>query len=115
MHFDDQSYQQMLQWLGGLHFQEIAGDLRDLDFISQDVWLANTVVIDWVVRRKGCWEIHLVFASQDQPLRFLSRFITSNPSLPKTQMMAGYMRRLAAKDQRGTLTLSVQDFGLSLN
>ncbi len=48
-------------------------------------------------------------------MKFLSRLITSHACPRRAAMMAGYMRRLAAKDQRGTLLIEAGYFKLSGN
>ncbi|HMO38726.1 MAG TPA: hypothetical protein PKC76_07550 [Saprospiraceae bacterium] len=109
------AYNGMLNLLNSLHFMDKAGEAADMAFIRQDDWLQDTAVIDNIVRRKGTWEIHLLFAHHLHPLKFLSRLITSQACPRRAAMMAGYMRRLAAKDQRGTLLIEVDYFKLSGN
>ncbi len=112
---DAKVYEEMLALLNGLHFTDKYGALADLAFLGEDEWLADTAVIERVVRRKGTWEVHLVFAHFRQPLRFLARHITSNASQKKALLTATYMRRLAAKDQRGTLKIDPDLFQLPRN
>jgi len=61
------------------------------------------------------WEIQLVFAHYRQPVKFIKRVIKRMPSREKAELDAWYMRRLAAKDQRGTLKVQLSDFGLCSN
>ncbi len=112
---DDETYLRMLQGLNALHFTEVLGHPGDMDFIQVDNWLVDAAVIDQINLRKGVWEIHLVFAHYTNPLQFLVRRITAHVSRQKANMMAGYLRRLAAKDQRGTLKVEIGDLGLSLH
>ncbi len=103
---DANVYEAMLKMLNDLYFADCIGKKMDMDFISEDDWLSDTAVIENVIRRKGTWEIHLLFAHHQQPLKFLSRLITSHPCPKRAAIMAVYMRRLAAKDQRGTLKIA---------
>ena len=112
---DNNTYRMMLQSLDNLHFSDGVGEVRDLNFIKDDVWLYDTAVIENLERRRGTWEINLLFAHHEQPLKFLSRRITTQACPKRAAMMAFYMRRLAAKDQRGTLEVKLQDFNLSPN
>ena len=51
------------------------------------------------------WAVDLIFAYTRNPLRLIRRRITAQPSQGRAAQHAHYMRRLAAKDQRGTLTV----------
>jgi hypothetical protein len=112
---DPRLYQQVLQGMNSLHFTDHVGAACDLDFIKADYWLADSAVIDRLVLRKGTWDINLLFAHHTTPLRFLSRRITSHSCPKRAAMMAGFMRRLAAKDQRGTLRLSLEHLDFNCN
>lgn len=112
---DDDVYQDLLDALNNQYFTDKSGDASDMDFIKEDLWLSDTAVIDILQRRKGIWEIHLLFVHYQQPLKFLSRKITSHACPKKANLMAFYMRRLAAKDQRGTLEIDISDLKLPLN
>jgi hypothetical protein len=112
---DDDFYHDLLKMLNNLHFSEQIGVQKDMDFIKDGVWLSDTAVIENIWRRRGIWEIHLLFAHHKQPLKFLSRNITKQSCPKKAATMASLMRRLAAKDQRGTLVLNIEDLKLPLN
>jgi hypothetical protein len=112
---DDNIYNDMLKMLNGLHFQERIGAKKDMDFIKDDTWLADTAVIENLWRRRGTWEIHLLFVHYRQPLTFLSRSITQHTCPKRAAVMAAFMRRLAAKDQRGTLQISAENFNFPKN
>lgn len=114
-HLDDSTYRIMLQSLDSLHLTDGVGDVRDLDFIKDDVWLFDTAVIENLARRRGTWEINLLFAHYQQPLKFLSRRITSETCPRRAALVASLMRRQAAKDQRGTLTVKLEDLNLPEN
>ena len=111
----DRVYQGMLDALNNQHFTEKSGEATDMDFINDDMWLPDTAVIENLFRRRGTWEVHLLFAHHKQPLKFLSRRITAHTCPKRAAQMGFYMRRLAAKDQRGTLTINIIDFKLILN
>lgn len=108
-------YAQMLDGLSNLFFTEIPGLDVDMNFYRDDFWLSDTAVIESLLLRKGAWEVNLLFAHHKIPLKFLSRRITSHSCPKRAQVMAFYMRRLAAKDQRGTLQVDINDLHLSMN
>ncbi len=109
-HVDDKIYADLLKMLNTQHFNERVGMQNDMDFIKDDRWLYDTAVIDNIWRRRGTWEINLVFAYYKQPLTFLCRNITQHVCLKRATMIANFMRRLAAKDQRGTLEVNIETF-----
>jgi hypothetical protein len=105
-------YAVMLDGLNGLYRSDIVGDQSDMKFIAEDYWLGDTAVIERLVLRKGAWEINLLFAHHKNPVKFIVRCITTQSCPRKAAQTAFYMRRAAAKDQRGTLTVAIQDFNL---
>ncbi len=109
---DDGAYDELLNLLNNQHFIEKPGDRKDMDFLSDDWWLRDTAVIENIVKREGMWEIHLVFAHYQEPQKLIKRVISKYTSKDKAEMNAWYMKRLAAKDQRGTLKVNLDDFGL---
>lgn len=108
-------YSKMLDGLSNLFFTEKLGQDIDMNFYRDDFWLSDTAVIELLQLRKGLWEVNLLFAHHKTPLKFLSRRITSHSCPKRASTMAFYMRRLAAKDQRGTLSLDINDLNLTLN
>ena len=114
-HLDDKVYADLLKMLNALHLNERIGQQCDMDFIKKDSGLKDTAVIENLWKLQGEWQIHLLFAHYKQPLRFLSRNITKHACPKRAAMMASFMRRLAAKDQRGTLEINIDDFKLPKN
>lgn len=112
---DDQAYNELLNLLNNQHLTEKPGEERDMHFLSDDWWLRDTSVIEHIVPREGMWEIQLVFAHYLQPLKLIKRAIKRCTSIRRAEISAWYMRRLAAKDQRGTLTIDVKAFKLCTN
>ena len=108
-------YAKMLDELSNLFFTEKLGLDSDMNFYRNDFWLTDTAVIEMLLLRKGAWEVNLLFAHHKTPLKFLSRRITSHSCPKRARTMAFYMRRLAAKDQRGTLSLDINDLNLTPN
>lgn len=108
----EQVYENMLNLLNNQYFIEKPGMAPDMDFLSEDWWLRDTAVIEKVVRRAGMWEIQLVFAHHLYPTKLIKRVISRYTCKNKAVLSAWYMRRLAAKDQRGTLQVKLEDFGL---
>ena len=98
---DSFAYEEVLNMLNNLHFTDKVGKVSDMIFLSDDWWLRDTAVIENIVKREGMWEIHLVFAHYQEPCKLIKRVITRHVSKEKVLLYAQYMRRLAAKDQRG--------------
>lgn len=112
---DQAAYANLLAGLNNLHFTERKGNLVDFTFYTDDQWLADTAVIEQLTRSKGEWQVDLLFASIHNPLKFIKRHITSHSCPKRAAQQAHYMRRLAAKDQRGTLTVSADQLNPCLN
>jgi hypothetical protein len=103
---DDTVYASMLDYIDTLAVGERCGNQKDAAFISDDFWLQDTAVIENIERRNGEWNIYLVFAHHLKPLKFIKRKIVNFVCPKRAAMAAHYMRRLAAKDQRGTLVVN---------
>ncbi len=112
---DKAAYASMLAGLNNLHFTERKGNLSDFRLYYDDLWLSDTAVIENLHRYRGEWEVELIFAHSCNPLKFIKRRITSNACPKRAAQQAHYMRRLAAKDQRGTLTVSISQLDTCLN
>lgn len=84
------------------------GTAADFGLLAADQWLTDTAVVERLTRSRGEWRVELVFAYVHNPLRLLVRHITAHATAHRAAQQAHYMRRLAAKDQRGTLRVSVQ-------
>jgi len=104
---DDVLYGQMLDYMQTLMQADVQGDVTDISFYDDDFWLQDTVVIENVEYRNGEWNIFLVFAHHLLPLKFIKRKIKNFACPKKAALTAHYMRRLAAKDQRGTLQVNM--------
>ena len=109
---DESAYNELLNLLNNQHFIEKPGPQSDMDFLSDDWWLRDTAVIENIVKREGMWEIQLVFAHYQEPKKLIKRVISRFACKKKAEHSAWYMRRLAAKDQRGTLAVNIDDFKL---
>ena len=109
---DRKAYNEMLNLLNNQHFTEKPGVNSDMAFLSDDWWLRDTAVMENIVKRKGMWEIQLVFAHYQEPQKLIKRVIARYASKQKAELNAWYMKRLAAKDQRGTLKVNLDNFGL---
>ena len=109
---DDLIYNDVLDLLNNQHFIEKPGVQSDMAFLSDDWWLRDTAVMERIVKREGMWEIQLVFAHFQNPNKLIKRVISRHPCKQKAILHASYMRRLAAKDQRGTLEVDINDFNL---
>lgn len=109
---DNKAYANVLDLLNNQHFTNKTGNQSDMAFLSSDWWLRDTAVIENIVKREGMWEIHLVFAHYQDPQKLIKRVISRFTCKDKAELNAWYMRRLAAKDQRGTLKIDLDDFDL---
>jgi hypothetical protein len=87
----------------------------DMLFIRDGAWLKDAAVIDAISNRDGAWGVSLVFAHHKKPLQLIVRYITKCFSEQKALAAAFYLRKEAAKDRRGTLTVSISDFDLCCN
>ena len=114
-YLDRNAYNELLNLLNNQHFTDQPASQKDMAFLSDDWWLRDTAVIENIVKRDGMWEIQLVFAHYKEPKKLIKRIISRYPSKNKAELSAWYMRRLAAKDQRGTLSVDLNDFGLCLS
>ncbi len=84
---------------------DLKGRYADFNLFFDDEWLLDSAVIDQVYHRKGNWEVHLVFAHINNPLKFIKRRVGNFVSRRKAEIAANLLRRQAAKDPRGTLSL----------
>lgn len=112
---DDKTYHVMLCFLDNQHSLEKPADEGNLLFLKNDWWLADTAVIDNINYKKGGWEVFFTFANYKKPLQLIVRKITRCFSEGKAITASYYMRRQAAKDQRGTLAVALKDLNLCIN
>ncbi|MES2773988.1 MAG: hypothetical protein V4722_07375 [Bacteroidota bacterium] len=92
-----------------------AGRPVDLAFIKNGSWLKDAAVIDVIISRQGAWEVGLIFAPYKNPLQLIVRNITRCFSEQKALAAAFYLRKEAAKDRRGTLSVTINDLKLCGN
>ncbi len=112
---DPTAYGQLMKSVNQSFLTDSCGDKHDFTVFKDDLWLSDSAVIERLTRLRGAWAVNLVFADTANPLRFLVRHIVTNPSRERAVQQAYYMRRLAAKDQRGTLKVSAAQFNISDN
>jgi hypothetical protein len=112
---DPKLYEKSLDLLNDLHFVESKGKLVDFSFFNDDKWLSETAVIENLAKVAGQWDIELLFAMHNNPLKFIKRFIVSYSCPRKATLFASIMRRQAAKDQRGTLVVDFEGIQISEN
>ena len=93
---------------------QVAGP-ADLLFIKDGFWLKDAAVFDAITHRLGAWDVTLIFAHYKKPLQLIVRNITRCFSEQKARAAAFYISKEAAKDRRGTLTVSIKDLGLCSN
>ncbi len=112
---DEKTYNKLLELLNDSYFTETKGNIQDFSFYHDDNWLSDTAVIENLTRFRGEWLVELLFALHNNPLKFIKRQIVSVPCPKRATLTASLMRRLAAKDQRGTLTVKIENFEFSVN
>ena len=112
---DKKTYKLLLQFKQHSMDSGKLGKNRDLDFLQDDLWLQDAAVFDRVVRINGSWQVFLVFVHYRNPLLLIKRFIKSQISRQKAKVDAVYMKRLAAKDQRGTLHVNPELYKICKN
>jgi hypothetical protein len=112
---DDTTYRAMLAGLNSLYRTDRPGRAADSYFLYRDNWLPDTAVAERLVKRRGQFQVYLVFAYAHDPFRFLSRYITTCVDQRRAGVMAHYLRRQAAKDQRGTISLREDQWPLPPN
>lgn len=108
-------YAELLNRLNALHLTDRLGFDGDLSVFEKDQWLCDAAVLERLVLRKGTWDIELVFVDGATPFKLLTRRITSNPCPKRATLTASLMRRLAAKDQRGTIQVNTDQFSNTFN
>ncbi len=112
---DKKLYSEILLLLEDQYKRERLGQESDMDFLIDDSWMGETAVTENVVKTKGMWYIYLVFSHYKNPLLFIRRAISSCFTRKTALIYAAYMRRLAAKDSRGTLKMNPDDYHCHLN
>jgi len=113
---DYETYKDLLSGMNSSTlFDGSLGKNPDMEFIKEDQWLCDAAVIERIVRIKGLWFITLVFASHFQPYQFLIRKIKGFSDKKKSILHASIFRRQAAKDQRGTIRVDIERYGLNNN
>jgi hypothetical protein len=88
---------------------------EDVKQLTNGSWLKNAAVIDDISGRNGAWDVSMVFANYKNPLQLMMKKITRCYSQQRAMVAAFYIRKEAAKDIRGTLTVSVNDLNLCYN
>ncbi|MBS1667975.1 MAG: hypothetical protein JST58_11420 [Bacteroidetes bacterium] len=112
---DDETYRALLCFLDNQHCTEKPAAESNLVFLKNDWWLADTAVIETIHYHKGGWEVFLTFANYQKPCQLIVRKIIRCYHEGKAKTIANYMRRMAAKDQRGSLSVEIKDLNLCTN
>ena len=107
---DEKLYSDILITLDNQYNIERVGSSKDMKFMVNDRWMRDTAVVENLESRRGLWKIFLVFAHYKNPLLLIRREISMCFSKKKALIYAQYMRRIAAKDPRGTLEVDINDF-----
>lgn len=112
---DDSAYENMLDLMNIAAGAERPGGIKDINFINDEYWLQDTAVIENIEYHFGEWDIFLVFAHHLLATKLIRRKIARYSSYQKACLAGHYMRRLAAKDQRGTLAVQPNLIKLTFN
>jgi len=107
---DNVCYESLLTFMKQQSIDDLKGKVSDLCIFQKDAWLKDSAVIENISLRKGNWYISLVFAYTKFPLQLIQRKITSCNTMRKAEITANYMKKVAAKDPRGTLKINQNDF-----
>tara|TARA_B100001245_G_C22799545_1_gene385445 strand:- start:198 stop:563 length:366 start_codon:yes stop_codon:yes gene_type:complete len=109
VYIDQFCYELMLSGLNDQSLTDLNGAHIDLALFYDDQWLMDSAVVENVVYNKGHWDIYLVFVDPLHPLKLIRRKISSYFTEKKALQAGNYMRRLAAKDQRGTIKVDISN------
>ncbi|MEM7549946.1 MAG: hypothetical protein AAF363_09730 [Bacteroidota bacterium] len=115
VYIDNASYENMIKHKNQGLNNGRAGTSCDFKLFYSDDWLLDSAVIDHIIPVKGNWDIYLVFAWSGNPLKLIKRKIKSCTSRKLALINGEYMRRLAAKDARGTVTIPLEAFDVCNN
>ena len=115
IYIDPTCYESLMDFMNERQTDDLHGEIPDLDVFYNDGWLQDSAVIDNITPKCGNWQVSLVFAYTKFPVKFIKRKITVCTTRKRAKITADYMRRLAAKDQRGTLKVQEKDFKHCLN
>lgn len=95
--------------------KEIAGTQQDFKILEEDQWLINTEVRYQLQKRKGLWDLTMLYVAIDNPLKFICRTIDSYNSEKKALTFAKILQRGIRKDARGTLKIYNNAFNICSN
>lgn len=101
-----------------LYYEKFDGKIappEDLLFMEDGTWLKDAAVFDEIRIREGAWDVYLVFANNKKPLQLIVKNITRCFSEQKAISAAFLIRKEAEKDQRGTLSISINDLDVCNN
>ena len=112
---NDDMFNEMLRFLSEEHFANKPASKNDLIFLTNDRWLNDTAVIENIYFKNGSWQVCLIFANHKDPLQLIVRHISNCFSEQKPKTAAYYMKRQAAMDTRGTLSISTTQLKICRN
>lgn len=112
---DNQLRQQVYVFCMQESQKETPGAGKDVQFLSDDSWLKDSSVSEYLLKNRGLWEIHLVFADTKFPFQFIKKKITTSPTSSVARRMGNYLMRTTGRDKNGTLKINPELFQLVLN
>ena len=98
----------------GITFEQ-PGKKQDTEFLINDKWLMNTEVRYHLQKKKGLWELSMIYIAIENPMKFLFRKIDAYPSEKKALTFAKILQRGVRKDARGTLKSDRNAFNICAN
>ena len=95
--------------------KEVAGEATDFGLLQSDRWLMDTEVRYHLQKRKGLWDLTMIYVAIDNPFKLICRKIDSYPSEKKAKIFAEILQRGIRKDARGTLKTNKNAFHICDN
>lgn len=91
------------------------GSRADFHTLDNDKWLMDTEVRYRLRKRKGMWELVMVYIYFHNPFQIFCKTIDKYPSERKAKMYAGILQRAIGKDARGNIKTREDAFNICDN
>lgn len=91
------------------------GDSCDLKFLRKDSWLMDTEVRYALEKKKGLWQLTMVYVAVENPFKLYRKTIDAYHSEKKALLYARLLQRGIRKDARGTLKTNRDAFNICHN
>lgn len=87
---------------------------EDLALLQDKEWLAQTAVVENIVRKGEQWMIYLVYANPENPHTFIRRPMKSYRTEKIAEIVGSYTRRTMTKAPKDS-DVDLSDFGICWN